>query len=84
MNDQPITITPTTVPGQLPQQQYGVDAAGNLYTFSPTLGQWMPENLAMKLNREARAAGRTAPCQPSNEWRRGENWMTRQRGRKAA
>lgn len=54
-------ITPTEVPGQLPQQQYGVDDAGTLYLYSPSLGEWWPENLATRLAREARAAGYRVP-----------------------
>ena len=54
-------ITPTTLPGQLPQQQYGVDEDGRLYLYSPTYGEWWPENDATRLAREARAAGYRVP-----------------------
>lgn len=77
-------ITPTEVPGQLPQQQYGVDDAGTLYLYSPSLGEWWPENLATRTAREARANGRgesqaAVLARHDRNRRRGQNWMTRQR-----
>ena len=77
-------ITPTEVPGQLPQQQYGFDADGRLYLYSPTYGEWWPENDATRIAREARAAGRgesqaAVLARHDRNRRRGQNWMTRQR-----
>lgn len=77
-------ITPVTLPGQLPQQQYGFDADGRLYLYSPTYGEWWPENDATRIAREARAAGRGEAvnailARHDRVRRAGENWMTRQR-----
>lgn len=56
------TITPATLPGQLPQQRYGVDEDGNVYLFSAAMGdRWLPENDATRMAREARAAGYRVP-----------------------
>lgn len=58
-------ITPTTVPGQNELQRYGVDADGNLYVFQGFCNDWVAENAAEQMRREARAAGRRDPLGPS-------------------
>ena len=56
-----MTITPTTVTGQNDLQRYGIDADGNLYVFQGFCNEWVRENAAEQMTREARATGQSAP-----------------------